>query len=63
MGDNSMDARELMLKELTEAAGLPGYEQEIRSVMKKFLEPLAEIEYDNLGSIIGRKVGKMAVRR
>ncbi len=43
-----------MLKELTDANGVPGNEREARLVMKKYLEPHAdEIIYDNLGSIIG----------
>lgn len=53
-----MDARELMLKELTEATGLPGYESEVRDIMRRYLGDSATIEYDNLGSIIAQKVGQ-----
>ena len=47
-----------MLKELTDANGIPGNERAPRQVMKKYIEPLAdEIEYDNLGSLIAKKIG------
>ncbi|SOC03082.1 putative aminopeptidase FrvX [Ureibacillus xyleni] len=47
-----------MLKELTDANGIAGNERAPRQVMKKYIEPLAdEIEYDNLGSLIAKKVG------
>ncbi|WP_373688743.1 M42 family metallopeptidase [Brevibacillus daliensis] len=49
---------EQMLRELTECSGVPGFEQEVRQVMKKYIEPYAdEISYDNLGSIIAKKTG------
>ncbi|MGA9290008.1 MAG: peptidase M28, partial [Anaerobacillus sp.] len=48
-----------MLKELTDANGVPGNEREPREVMKKHIEPLAdELMYDNLGSLIAVKKGK-----
>jgi len=54
-----MDQTLTMLKELTEAKGVPGNEREAREVMRKYLEPYAdEITYDNLGSIIGVLKGK-----
>jgi len=46
-----------MLRELTEAAGLPGFEAEVRAVVRKHVEGLAEITQDKLGSIICRKQG------
>ncbi|NOZ21778.1 MAG: M42 family metallopeptidase [Planctomycetes bacterium] len=46
-----------MLKELTEAHGVPGFEGEIRTLIKKYLAPITAIETDNIGSIICRKVG------
>jgi putative aminopeptidase FrvX len=46
-----------LMRELTEAVGLPGYEAEIRSLMARHLSGLAEIEYDNLGSLIAHRVG------
>lgn len=52
-----MDDTLKMLAELTEAPGVPGDEGEVRRVIRRHLEPLATIERDNLGSIIGRKQG------
>lgn len=47
-----------MLKELTDANGIPGNERAPREVMRKYIEPFAdEIEMDNLGSLIAKKVG------
>ncbi|WP_144463143.1 M42 family metallopeptidase [Siminovitchia fortis] len=47
-----------MLKDLTDAKGIPGNEQEPRSIMKKYIEPYAdEIETDGLGSLIAKKSG------
>ncbi|GKV66432.1 MULTISPECIES: M42 family metallopeptidase [unclassified Sporosarcina] len=47
-----------MLKELTDARGIPGNEREAREAMKKHIEPYAdEIEYDGLGSLIASKAG------
>jgi len=47
-----------MLKELTDAKGIPGNEREPREVMKKYIAPYAdEITTDNLGSLIAKKVG------
>ncbi|HGE71588.1 TPA: M42 family peptidase [Candidatus Poribacteria bacterium] len=47
-----------LLKEITDVAGVSGYEDEVRKVIKKHLKDIAEIEYDNLGSIICKKTGK-----
>ncbi|MCM3387519.1 M42 family metallopeptidase [Ureibacillus chungkukjangi] len=47
-----------MLKELTDANGIPGNERAPRAVMRKYIEPFADdIEQDNLGSLIAKKVG------
>lgn len=46
-----------MYKELTEAAGVSGYEDEVRQVMARYLEPLGTVSTDNLGSIIATKKG------
>jgi putative aminopeptidase FrvX len=47
-----------MLKDLTDANGIPGNEREPREVMKKYIEPFAdEILMDNLGSLIAKKTG------
>jgi len=47
-----------MLKDLTDAKGIPGNEREAREVMKKYITPFAdEIETDGLGSLIAKKTG------
>lgn len=52
-----MDKTEKMLKELTEASGISGYEAKIRRVMKRYLEPFGAISHDKLGSIVCAKAG------
>lgn len=48
-----------MLKDLTDAKGIPGNEREVREVMKKYITPFAdEISTDGLGSLIAKKVGQ-----
>ena len=47
-----------MLRELTDAPGVPGQETAVREVMRRYLQPHSEIITDNLGSIAGRKIGK-----
>jgi len=48
-----------MLKDLTDAKGIPGNEKEPRDVMKKYITPFAdEVFTDGLGSLIAKKVGK-----
>lgn len=48
-----------MLKELTDANAISGHEAEARKVMEKYLVSSTQRVYtDNLGSIIGEKVGK-----
>lgn len=54
-----MDETVAMMRELTEAPGIPGYEEPVRQVMRRYLEPLGEIMTDNLGGIAARKVGQM----
>lgn len=54
----NLDPTLQMLKELTDANGIPGNERAPREVMKKYIEPFAdELDYDNLGSLIAKKVG------
>jgi endoglucanase len=53
-----MDKTEMLLQEITDAAGIPGYETDARKVMEKYLKGYADISYDKLGSIIGTKRGK-----
>lgn len=52
-----MDLIEKMLKELTEAHGVPGYEAPIRAAIRKYLKPLGKISQDNIGSLICEKEG------
>ncbi len=53
-----MDKTALLLKELTEANGVPGHEQDIRAIMARELKgQVDEILYDKMGSIVGRKKG------
>ncbi|NJN15497.1 MAG: M42 family metallopeptidase [Oscillochloris sp.] len=52
-----MDETLQMLKDLAEAPGVPGQETAVRKVMRRYLEPHGTIITDNLGSVIGRKVG------
>jgi putative aminopeptidase FrvX len=47
-----MDSTFQLLKELTEANGVSGYEAPVRSLVKKFFEPLGEISQDKIGSVI-----------
>ncbi|MBN2909514.1 M42 family metallopeptidase [Polycladomyces sp. WAk] len=58
-GEPEMQASlKVMLKELTEAFGPSGYEQPVRDVMRKWVEPHADhITTDNLGSLIAEKRG------
>ncbi|WP_042459570.1 M42 family metallopeptidase [Neobacillus dielmonensis] len=54
-----LDETLTMLKDLTDAKGIPGNEREVREVMKKYITPYAdEITTDGLGSLIAKKVGK-----
>jgi endoglucanase len=47
-----------MLKDLTDAKGIPGNEREVRDVMKKYITNYAdEVFTDNLGSLVAKKVG------
>ncbi|TMU85774.1 M42 family metallopeptidase [Bacillus sp. BHET2] len=53
-----LDETLTMLKDLTDAKGVPGNEREVRDVMRRYIEPFAdEITTDNLGSLIAKKVG------
>jgi putative aminopeptidase FrvX len=52
-----VDATEELLKTLTETHGVPGYEDEIRGVVRQYLEPLGSISQDKLGSLICHQPG------
>ena len=49
-----------LLKELTEASGLPGYEGEIRDIIAKRAKGLAEVSRDRIGNIYCKKQGASA---
>ncbi|MBE4908217.1 M42 family metallopeptidase [Bacillus luteolus] len=54
-----LDETLTMLKDLTDAKGIPGNEREAREVMKKYIAPFAdEVTTDGLGSLVAKKVGK-----
>ena len=41
-----------LLKELTEAHGVPGYETGIRSLARSYLQPFGKMEQDRIGSLV-----------
>lgn len=47
-----------LAKQLTEANALPGYEGEVREIIRQQLREIAALEQDKLGSIIARLPGK-----
>jgi putative aminopeptidase FrvX len=49
-----MDGTEQLLKELSEAHGVPGYEAEIRAIVRRYLQDAGAIEQDRIGSLICR---------
>jgi endoglucanase len=56
--ENGMDNTEKLLKDLTDASGVPGYETEVRRVIRSYLKPHGEITQDKMGSLICKKDGK-----
>ena len=52
-----MDFTLNLLKELTEAPGVSGYETPIRSIIRGHLEKYGELSQDKIGSVICKKVG------
>lgn len=53
-----MDQTEHLLQEITEASGVPGYEGDVRAILRRYLEDVAVIEQDKMGSFIGKHVGE-----
>lgn len=54
-----LDETLTMLKDLTDANGIPGNEQQVREVFDKYISPYAdELVSDNLGSSIAKLTGK-----
>ncbi len=58
-----MDETENLLKALTEATGVAGYETEVRSIIRQYLQPLGEIVSDKMGSLICQQRGDAAEPR
>ncbi|NUM45013.1 MAG: M42 family metallopeptidase [Anaerolineales bacterium] len=52
-----MDQTLNLLKELTEAHGISGYEAPVRAVVRKHLDGLGSLSQDKVGSVICRKDG------
>lgn len=52
-----MDKTVEFLKALTEAHGVPGYETEVRALLRGYFEPLGDVTQDKLGSLICHKAG------
>ena len=52
-----MDFTLNLLKELTEAPGVPGYETPVRAIVRKYLENCGELSQDKIGSVICRSPG------
>jgi endoglucanase len=59
MADPTLD----LLKELTEAHGVPGYEAPVRAVVRKYLEPLGKVTQDKVGSVICERKGRSETPR
>jgi endoglucanase len=52
-----MDFTSQLLKELTEAHGIPGYESPIREIIKRHLNQFGTLSQDKIGSVICQKDG------
>ena len=55
-----MDATVQLLKNLTEAHGVPGYETPVRELIRNYFQSLGEISKDGMGSLICKKTGSSA---
>jgi len=58
--EDQLDKTEKLFKELTEASGISGFEDEIADIMAAHLKGVAKISHDNLGSCIAEKKGSAA---
>ncbi len=52
-----MDETAILLKTLTEAHGVPGYEGPVRELARGYLAPLGELSQDRIGSVICKVPG------
>jgi len=50
-----LDQTQQLLQALTEAHGVPGYEAEVRALVRGYLESLGTIEQDRIGSLVCRQ--------
>jgi endoglucanase len=53
-----VDETTRLLKELTEAHGVPGYETEVRALLRDYFEELGNVTQDKLGSLICYQAGE-----
>jgi len=58
-----LDQTELLLKRLTEVPGVPGYEHEVRRLIREALPPAATVEQDKIGSLVARLEGSAPAPR
>lgn len=58
-----MDEIAQLLRELTEAHGISGYETPVRAIVRKYFQSFGEISQDHVGSVIVRKEGASAAPR
>ena len=58
----ALSSRDL-LEQLSNAAGTPGREEEVRAVIRRELDGLVEFSHDKLGSLICRRAGGSAAPR
>jgi endoglucanase len=58
-----MDFTSQLLKELTEASGIPGYEAPIREIVRNYLNPFGPLSQDKIGSVICTKKGELDAPR
>jgi endoglucanase len=58
-----MEPTAQLLKELTEAYGVPGYEAPVRAIVRKYFQELGSVTQDKLGSLIVEKPGQAAAPR
>ena len=52
-----------LLKELTEAPGVPGYEGEVREIIRKHLSDITTIETDKVGRLCSNGDGNLWKKR
>jgi len=53
----TLDARARLLKELTEAHGVPGFEAPVRALVRRYFEELGEVFRDRMGNLFCKKQG------